>query len=370
MLEDHHFRLKVHCMCHGIRLTSAAIDVLSNSGTVPITIHEYATTGGVTLRIDDMYLNAPFDDWYCDSSRAVLDVDESRQFHVEYDGVVTRCEVLPLPGYLEATNALGHPVARTTMSHCDRIRVSPISGCTLDCAFCDLPALRYRRHEADEILASIEVAKADTQLPPHHLLISGGSPGPAHFDWFDETLVKVIEGCGLPTDVMMSPREGNLDHVRRFADAGAVGFSLNLEVFGDARATEIMPRKHQRSSPHMARTVEAAVAAVGGQGAVRSIVIIGLEGVEDTLAAIEFLAGLGADPVLSPFRPARGTLLETWSPPSEKYLLEVFREAQKIARRHGVELGPRCIPCQHNTLTMPDPGIHWYSQATAVSGRA
>lgn len=124
MLEEHHFRLKVHRMCHGIRLTPAAIDVLSNSGTAPITIHEYATTGGVTLRIGDMYLNAPFDDWYCDSSRAMLDVDESRQFHVVYEGVVTPCEVLPLPGYLEA------PTRSVTRSRARRCRTRPHPGVT------------------------------------------------------------------------------------------------------------------------------------------------------------------------------------------------------------------------------------------------
>jgi radical SAM superfamily enzyme YgiQ (UPF0313 family) len=254
------------------------------------------------------------------------------------------------------------------MSHCDRIRVSPISGCTLDCSFCDLPALRYRRHGAEEMLASIEVAKADAALPAHHLLISGGSPGPAHFSWFDETIEEVIRRCGLPTDVMMSPREGSLDYVRRYAGAGATGFSLNLEVYGEGRALEIMPRKHTRSTPHVARTVESALDAVGGEGRVRSIVIVGLEDADATLSAVEFLASLGADPVLSPFRPAQKTALERWEPPTADYLEKVFEESLVIADRYGVRLGPRCIPCQHNTLVMPDrSGAYWYSgDATPV----
>jgi hypothetical protein len=354
--------LKVHCLSRGIRVDPAAIQVITHDGELPLTIHEYATTGGITLKMGDVFLNAPFDDWYCDRSEAVLALNSDGDLEVRYAGREVACEVLSLPGYLGKTNPLGQLVSDTTMSHGDRIRVSPISGCTLDCRFCDLPALRYTRHSAEQILASIEVAKLDRNLPAHHMLISGGSPGPAHFDWFDDTLASLIAGAGLPTDVMMSPREGDLDHIERYANAGVSGFSFNLEVYGEQRAMEIMPRKHTRSTPHMARTIDAALAAVGGSGRVRSIVIVGLEELEPTLDAIEFIASLGADPVLSPFRPAQKTQLETWEPPTEEYLHAVHSAALDIAAKHDVRLGPRCIPCHHNVLIMPDgSNDYWYS---------
>ncbi len=355
------FDLKVHCLAHGIKIDPKVVPAITRGGELPLTIHEYATTGGVTLKMGDTYLNAPFDDWYCDRSEAVLTLGPDGTPAVRFQGFETHADVLLLPGYLSSANSLGQPVVNTTMSHGDRIRVSPISGCTLDCRFCDLPALRYQRHSAEEMLASIEVAKADSNLPAHHLLISGGSPGPAHFDWFDDTIVEVIEGSGLPTDVMMSPREGSLDYLKRYASAGVHGFSFNLEVFGDERATEIMPRKHSRSTPHFARTIEAALSEVGGDGRVRSIVIIGLEDVTSTLEAIEYIARLGADPVLSPFRPAQNTALERWEPPTEEYLRTVYDGALEIAEKFGVRLGPRCIPCQHNVLVMPDGSAdYWY----------
>ena len=136
--------------------------VLTHGGEVPLTIHEYATTGGVTLKMGDVYLNAPFDDWYCDRSMAELALTSDGGFEVRFEDVGVPGTVLPLPGYLGKTNDLGQAVAETTMSHCDRIRVSPISGCVLDCNFCDLPALRYRRFSAEEMLASIAVAKGPT----------------------------------------------------------------------------------------------------------------------------------------------------------------------------------------------------------------
>jgi pyruvate-formate lyase-activating enzyme len=365
MGDEPHFltRLKIHCMAKGIRLEPQVARCLSQGGEVPLTVHEYPTTGGVTLRMGDVYLNAPFDDWYCIRSEAVLAVAPGGGFEVRYAGEAVPCQVLPLPGYLGAINTLGQPVTDTTMSHCDRIRVSPISGCSLDCGFCDMPADRYKRHSAEEILASVEVARHDQNLPAHHLLISGGSPGPHHFAWFDDMVCAVASRCGLATDVMMSPREGDLGYVARFAEAGVRGFSFNLEVFGDESAARIMPRKHDRSSPHTARTIEAALAAVGGNGRVRSLIIIGLEDAETTLRGIEFLARLGCEPVLSPFRPSRNTALAAAEPPTEEYLLDIYLRALDIAAAHDVRLGPRCIPCQHNTLVFPDGSSdYWYSE--------
>ena len=349
-------------MSNGIRLDAGVFSRLTLGGEVPLTIHEHPTTGGITLRMGEVYLNAPFDEWYCERSQALLAEASDGALEVRYDGKSVPCDVLPLPNYLSELNSLGHRVIDTTISHCDRIRISPISGCVLDCAFCDIPSRRYQRHEADEILASLEVAKQDRNIPAHHMLICGGSPGPNHLAWFDEMICTVTANSGLVTDVMMSAREGDLGFIRRYADAGVSGFSFNLEVFGDESAAYIMPRKHVRSSPHLARTIEAALEVVGGKGRVRSIIVIGLEDAEATLRGIDFLASLGCEPVLSPFRPSRNTALVAHEPPTEEYLTHIYDRALEIVATHGVRLGPRCIPCQNNTLVLPDGSPdYWYS---------
>src|SRR5690348_15380498 len=98
------FRLKVHCFSRGIRLDPPVIPVLTHEGDMPLTVHEYATTGGVTLKMGDVYLNAPFDEWFCDRSEAVLGLGPQGT-EVRFRGQAVPCEVLPLPGYLDAVNA-------------------------------------------------------------------------------------------------------------------------------------------------------------------------------------------------------------------------------------------------------------------------
>ena len=82
--------------------------------------------------------------------------------------------------------------------------------------------------------------------------------------------------------------------------------------------------------------------------------MVGLEPIEDTLRGVDALAQRGCEPVLSPFRPSPDTPLGDVSPPGEAELVEVYERSVEVAGRHGVKLGPRCIPCQHNTLSFPD----------------
>lgn len=355
-------RLKLHIFAYGLSITPEATATLTDGSMQPLTLHEYATTGGVTIKIDDMYVNAPFDDWYCGDSEAELRAAPDGTLSVRFADEEHSCEVLPLPGYVDATNRLGSSVIATTMSHADRVRVSPLAGCVLDCSFCDMPSVRYQRHAAEDVLASLQVACSDQALPVAHALISGGSPGPRHVEWWDDCVETIISRSPLPIDLMMSPRAGDRGFVQRFVDAGVSGFSFNLEIAGNENALRLMPRKFAESTPYFEATVAEGVRLMGaGTGAVRSIVLVGLDETEITVAAVEAIARLGADPVLSPFRPAQKTQLESWRPPSVEVMDEVWERSSAIAERYGVALGPRCIPCQHNTLTFPGAEGYYYS---------
>src|SRR5262249_22894405 len=102
-----------------------------------------------------------------------------------------------------------------------------------------------------------------------------------------------------------------------------------------------------------------------GPGRIRSLLMVGLESMEATLAGVEFLALRGCQPVLSPFRPAPGTRLEKMPPPRTEFLVEVYLRAREIGDRRGVNLGPDCLPCQHNTLTFPDDANSTRQRAAA-----
>lgn len=349
--------VKSEMLSTGVRVTDAALAKLHEANEGPLSIHEYPTTGGLTLELPERVLvNAPFDEFYCEGAQVELDWHDGFQLRGPNELRVEVLRVLPLPGYLDRVDALGRPVTDVIMSHADRARLSPLAGCAYDCAFCDFHAQPYHLQEASRLIEALDVALADGALPVRHLLLSGGSPRRRLYDEFVQVVGDVIEAAvarGVETDVMMSPMLDGGAALDDFVRRGATGFSINIELFSPEAGLRHLGRKYRVTRDHFDPYIRRAVDLLGADGAVRSLIIPGLEPDESVLEGVEWLASRGCWPVLSPFRPADGTPLEKQLPPSGDRLRTLLAESRRLTRAHGVGLGPVCVECQHNTLTFP-----------------
>lgn len=163
----------------------------------------------------------------------------------------------------------------------------------------------------------------------------------------------------MPVDVMMAPRH-DTKLIDQLFEWGVYGYAINLEIFDEETAKCIAPQKRRLSLRAFEQNIERAVQRTGGNGRVRSLLLVGLESEERTLRGVEFLSRLGCDPVLSPFRPAPGTALANHPSPPYEVLESVYLKSLEIVERYRVKLGPRCIPCTHNTLTFADSTDAYY----------
>lgn len=345
---------KIHCLATGVRLSESARFLLTGGGRSPLSVYEYPTTAGVTFELPGgVYVNAPFDEEADPNPAATLDETEHGLILSLGDSILPVVRYLPLPGYIGKAASDGNPVTDVAMSHGDRIRLSPITGCTYDCQFCDLAGSPATLRPNSQLLAAFDVARADKQLPARHALISGGSPPKALYDQFESACTAVIDAADIPVDIMMSPMVGNTDFLDRVVASGAKGFSINIEAFSNSARMKYLPKKFRTTARPFEEFLVRAVELLGTGPNVRSLIISGLEPMSDTLAGVEWLASLGVTPVLSPFRPGRGTALADRRPESPAQLLTLLVEARAVASHYGVGLGPACLPCQHNTLTFP-----------------
>lgn len=73
-----------------------------------------------------------------------------------------------------------------------------------------------------------------------------------------------------------------------------------------------------------------------GKGAVSGEIIAGLEPIEDTLAAIDYITSVGAFPTVCIFRPLRGSLLERYPPPDPDDMRRVFEHLWKAMVYRGI----------------------------------
>lgn len=352
------YQLKVSLMSKGVQITPGAYKALVGDEGKPLSVFDYVTTSGLGLILpDNVYVNANFKEESCRESENILDVEDKLMIRSPYGEFEVTC--LPVPSYYNEMLSSGRPVTEVIMTHADRMRISPIRGCSNRCQFCDMgTASPYQKAGINEISEALEIALGDTNITPKHMLISGGSPNKDDEEYLDTIYEEIIKKCPVPVDVMMAPRE-NKSILERLKEWGCCGLSINLELNDEELAKKIMPEKYRIGKDSYLKFIEKAVE-IFGRGAVRSCIILGLEKAESTLAGVRCLARLGCDPVLSSFKPLKKTLLEDVLPPDPGFQEEIYQESEKIVREYGVLLGPRCIPCQHNTLTFPLMGENYF----------
>lgn len=356
-------QLKLRLLSSGVGIDGPARAARTDDGNAPLTVNDYATTGGLTIVLPEgVYVNAPINASIrgprARPPAGVVRFDpDSAQYLLETEEGHTIVELLPQPGYV----GRGDGLADGVMTHADRARLMPVDGCSCSCGFCDAHLRSYMLRPWGTLKRALDIALSDPRLPARHVLVSGGTPITAHRSYLDDVYRRLIEGCPCPVDVMLAPRPGS-DIIDKLVEWGVGGLAINLELWDDAIASHLTPFKQVIGKAEFARTIAHAVELTGGAGRVRSLLLVGLEPPESTLSGVEFLAEMGCDPCLSPFRPAVGTPLASRLPPSPESMAEVYLAARDIADKYGVKLGPRCIPCQHNTIAFPDDdGAFYYS---------
>lgn len=75
-----------------------------------------------------------------------------------------------------------------------------------------------------------------------------------------------------------------------------------------------------------------------GRGTCSGEIIAGVEPVEDTLKAIDYIAGLGAFPTMCIFGPTRGSDMEDWPPPRYEQMRVVFEHLYEACRRNRIPI--------------------------------
>lgn len=356
-------RLKFQLLAHGASVTPDAVSALNAAvGGGEWSPADYASTKGLIVRLeDDVWVNMPVERYnpaVASGSEILFDVD-GEGFFVDGPGLRSRAEFWRPPQYLGATATNGRPIKNFVVGHGDRVRLSPTIGCAMVCDFCNIPFddTYAGLKPLDVMIDSLKSAFADPIQPAQHILISGGTPGPPHVKGLREVYEGVIgEFPDRMVDIMMVPVEGLFD-LPHLDALGLNQISVNLEIYDEAVAARVMRHKHRQGRQYYLDFL-AGAAEVLGPGRVRSMLMVGLESIESTLAGVQALLERGCVPVLSPFVPDAATPMAGTHPPSAEYTLEVFLRATELADAYDGMLGPDCVPCMHNTMTLPGFGAH------------
>src|ERR1700722_1007891 len=357
-------RLKFQLLAEGVEISRPARQALREATSQrDLTPADYASTTGLILELDDdVWVNAPIIDYnpnFVSGSRFVLD-HGADGFCVHGAGLASAARFWPPPHYHGQSERFG-PLNNFVVTHSDRARLSPVRGCAMTCTFCNIPYDDpldvYATKPIDALLEAAHIAVDDKRQPAHHMLISGGTPKRPDFGFMQELYERVlVEFSSTKVDIMMVPLPGLLD-LPLLDKLGVNEISINIEVFSEASAKQVMRNKYNQGLGYYLGFIEQA-AEVLGPGRVRSMLMVGLEPMEMTLAGVAAIAERGGVPVLSPFRPDPATPLRDRKPPAAAELEETYLRAVDAAAAVGALLGPECPPCTHNTLSFaPGPNV-------------
>jgi 2-iminoacetate synthase ThiH len=260
-------------------------------------------------------------------------------------------------------------VRELVMTHADRVRISPVHGCSYHCSFCTCNAAYYKEISCEQLDQAFQIALNDPYNQPRHVLISGGTPNEdaESYTWLNDIYRYFPRKYPqYDFDVMLSPRgmkpgqtsaADYAEFLRYLHDeCGIKTLSINLELYNDQYRERFIPNKASVGKEHYCWFIRQAVAIFGMKN-VRSSLVVGLEPAEDTLNGVRTILDCGCLPVLSAFVPAPGTDMANYPAPDAAFLLDVVRKADEMARATELQLGPLCRPCTHNSITVEDGEI-------------
>jgi hypothetical protein len=124
----------------------------------------------------------------------------------------------------------------------------------------------------------------------------------------------------------------------RLIDLGADHFSFCYEFHNPEYFARFLPGKQELVGQQtFFRALEYTVKKLG-KGSCSGEIIAGVEPIEDTLRAIDYITGIGAFPTICIFRPTIGSDMEQWPSPRYDDMLVVFRHLYEACRRNRIPI--------------------------------
>jgi hypothetical protein len=124
----------------------------------------------------------------------------------------------------------------------------------------------------------------------------------------------------------------------RLIDLGADHFSFCYEFHNPEYFARILPGKQQLVGQQTFFRALEYTSKKMGKGSCSGEIIAGVEPIEDTLRAIDYITGLGAFPTVCIFRPTIGADMEQWPSPRYEDMLVVFRHMYEACRRNHIPI--------------------------------
>lgn len=334
--------LKLDLFCKGIRIDPTCD--LEKDARMVSRIRAGLGSGLEMILPHNLYANIPVLEEFAKESPYLLIKRNGRYYITKEESDLCPVIIPPQPLWYRKRTSNGTLMSRVGMLQGTYLAIYPARVCSYwvseprqNCKFCatglNVGVTEEAEKSVQDVVETAVAARKESRITFVHFN-TGYCEGKA-LDILAPYVKAIKEKTGLLIGVQCPPQKG-LSKYDMMMEMGADHFSFCFEFFNKEVFQEICPGKATTLGQEaFFRAMEYTVGKMG-KGKVSGEIIAGLEPIEDTLKAIDYITSIGAFPTICIFRPLIGTDYQTKPSPKFEDMLLIFRHMYEACKKNSI----------------------------------
>jgi len=335
--------LKIDLFCRGMRI-DASCELEKDAR--PVRRTRAGLGSGLELVIPpNLYTNVPLEEKFVAGTPYSLHKENGR-YVIKHEGrTASEVKLPPRPAFYDKLTKSGKEISRIGVMQGTYLAIYPGRIChfwTLDpkrnCKFCstglNVGTIEAADKSVEDVMEVVRAAREECGITYVHF--NTGYLEGEELPFLEPFVREVKKKTRLMIGVQTTPAP-DFKAYDRLAKLGANSVSFCFELWDKKILADICPGKQETLGRDL--YLDAIKYCKGRFPAVNGEIIAGLEPVENTLKALNWITSHGAQPTVCVFRPCVGTDYEDVPPPTTADMIPVFREQYEACIRNGVPIG-------------------------------
>ncbi|HSE43672.1 MAG TPA: radical SAM protein [Acidobacteriota bacterium] len=357
--------LEIDLFCKGIRIDSSC--TIERDGRL-FSRTRAGLGSGLELVIPgdlkDIWMNVPVEEDFAQNSPFLLVKHQERYDVVdERTGINYHVRIPEEPLWYTRKTISGVPMYRIGVLQGTYLGIYLSNSCSywfhdppLNCKFCtsgyNVGVNEVSTKTVDEVVETALAAKEESGITFVHF--NGGFQNDRDLDSAAPYVKAIKERVGLLVGIQVVPTP-NLWKYDWLIDLGANHFSFCYEFHNPKYFAQLCPGKEKTlGQKSFFKALEYTVNKLG-KGSCSGEIIAGVEPIEDTLRAIDYITDVGAFPTVCIFRPVVGSDMEDVPPPEYDEMVAVMKYMYESCRKKHIPVGV-APNIEVSLIVQPDDG--------------
>ena len=323
----------------------------------------------IPVHPEDIYMNVPLLEKFVKDSPYTLVKRNGQYIIIKEEEDVAVIRLPRQPAFYTQKTSNGTLMSRVGTMQGTYLAVYPAQVCgywkqedKVNCRFCSTGLnVGYSEEGEKRVQDVVETAiAAKKQEGVTFVHFNTGYYDGNELDVVEPYVRAIKEETGLLVGVQCPPCK-DLSKYNKLKALGVDHLSFCFEFYNPEYFQKYCPGKHKTLTQQAFFDAMEYASKLWGKGRVSGEIIAGIEPIEDTLKAIDYITSVGAFPTICVFRPTLGTEMEDYPSPKFEDMAKVFRRMYESLIKNNIPIG--IAPNIHVSLVIqPTEGKYFIEQ--------